>query len=65
MIISCWEVKNCSTIPVSFEEVKNGLAKDLEGEAHVTKVVEAVKHPHAQVFPLGVLKKKEFRTKGV
>ena len=42
-------------VAVTLEEVEDGLSKDLEGEAHVTEVVEAVEHPDTEVLPLGIL----------
>ena len=43
-------------VRVALQEVKDGLAEDLEGEAHVAEVVEGVVHPNAEVLALRVLR---------
>ena len=51
----CDLIEGVADVAVPLEEVEDGLAEDLEGEAHVPEVVEAVEHPHTQVLPGGVL----------
>ena len=48
-------VQRVPHVAVRLEEVEDGLAEDLEGEAHVAEVVEAVEHPHTEMLPGGVL----------
>ena len=48
-------VERVAHVAVTLEEVEDGLPEDLEGEAHVAEVVEAVEHPDTEVLPLGVL----------
>ena len=43
-------------VRVALQEVKDGLAEDLEGEAHVAEVIEGVVHPNAEVLALRVLR---------
>ena len=48
-------VQGVAHVPVALQKVKHRLAQDLEGEAHVAKIVEGVKHPHTEVLPRRVL----------
>ena len=48
-------IKRIGHIVIALEEVEHRLAQDLEGEAHVPEVVEAVEHADAQVHSVGIL----------